>query len=113
MIGAATLVPPNPTQPLLPYESYDDTPVLVLATADTSATVRLAQPESVCHDGFGSTTLQPLPAPDHAVSDQPLALLACVSAVPPAAVTYGDDAGYSTPYPESPELTTSGMPGWL
>jgi hypothetical protein len=86
MIGAETLVPPKPVQPLLPYESYAETPVLVLATAETSATVRFVHPESVCHEGLASTMLQPLPAPDHAVSDHPLALLAAVSAVPPAAV---------------------------
>jgi hypothetical protein len=57
----------------------------------------LAQPESFCHAGFGSNAEQPLPAPDHAVSLQPRALLADVSVVPPTPVTYCDDAGQLTP----------------
>ncbi len=97
MIGEATLVPPNTIHPDCPKYavlSYTATPVFGSATAATSATVRREQPLSVCHDGLDSYELQPDPAPLHTVSDQPRALLARESDVPPTAVTYCDDAGY-------------------
>ena len=107
MIGAAALVPPTVPQPLkhLPpsalrleqLESYTDTPVFGSATAETSATVRLAHPLSVCQGGLASYFEQPLPAPFHTVSFHPRGLLSRLSVVPPTAVTYGDAAGYSTP----------------
>src|SRR6185312_11196303 len=100
-IGDAADVPPYTAQP--PW--YTATPVFGSATAETSATVRLAQPESFCHDGFASYAEQPEPAPPfellvepHTASTQPrdddddL-----VSDVPPTAVTPTDAAGYSTP----------------
>src|SRR4051794_39265725 len=111
MIGADALVPPTVTH--APMKSTF-TPVSGSATAETSATVRFAQPLSVCHDGLDSKALQPLPAPDHAASVQPRAVAASrVSAVPPTAVRNGEDAGEETPKPLSPELAVTGMPGWL
>ncbi len=74
--------------------------------------MRRAQPGSVCHAGFGSNALQPLPAPLHADSVQPRALAAVVSDVPPTAVTRGEAAGYETPKPPSPELAVIATPGW-
>ena len=67
------------------------------ATAETSATERRAQPESVCHDGFASYALHPLPAPLHAVSVHPRLPPPTVSDVPPTAVTNRDAAGIETP----------------
>ncbi|MFD7020907.1 hypothetical protein [Streptomyces sp. NPDC059928] len=73
------------------------------ATAETSATVRLEQPVSVCQDGFGSYAEQPEPAPlppelvPQTDSDQPRELLSRLSEVPPTAVTYWEAAGYSVP----------------
>src|SRR5581483_1589685 len=100
MIGDATLVPPKIShEPPVPYVSYTHTPVLGSATAETSATLRREQLASVCHAGLASYALQPLPAPLHAVSVAfrvPVAVNCC-RLVPPTAVTYGDDAGYSTP----------------
>jgi len=46
---------------LLPSVWKTATPVDGSATADTSATVRLPQPGSVCHAGFGRYAEQPLP----------------------------------------------------
>ena len=83
------------------------------ATAATSATVRRAQPASVCHVGLEMNALQPLPAPFHTVSVNPRALAARLSEVPPTAVTNWDAAGNWTPNPLSPELTVTAMPGWL
>src|SRR3954468_22509187 len=116
MMGAATLVPPNTSQPpppVRPKVSYTETPVDGLATAETSATVRRAHPVSCCHDGLGMTPLQPDPAPLHTVSVKPRAEASRVSEVPPTAVTNCDAAGNSTPKPLSPELTVMAMPGWL
>jgi hypothetical protein len=95
MSGEARLVPPTWTQPPL-LLSYTAAPVLGSASAETSATVRLEQPESCCHEGFASKAEQPEPAPDQADSEthvEPLTF----SVVPPTAVTFGDAAGYSTP----------------
>ena len=113
MIGAPTLVPPKTCQPGAENVSYTAAPVCGSATADTSATVRLAQPASVCTVGLPSNAEQPLPAPLHAVSDQPRVFCACSSEVPPTDVTNLDAAGYSTPKPASPELTVMATPGWL
>src|SRR3954452_19327412 len=111
MIGEEALVPPTVTH--MPPNSTL-TPVLGSATADTSATVRRAQPVSVWYDGFASKALQPLPAPSHADSLQPRAVPAArVRDVPPTAVRNGDAAGYETPKPLSPELAVIAMPGWL
>src|SRR3954468_4182959 len=71
MIGADALVPPTVTHAPV---KRTFTPVSGSATAETSPTVRLAQPASVCHVGLGSKALQPLPAPDHAHSVQPRAV---------------------------------------
>src|SRR5690349_19488781 len=100
MSGADTLVPPNLSQPelLRLTGAYTATPVFGSATAETSATVRWsAQPISVCHAGLAYTVLQPLPAPLHAVSLQPRALDPFLRLVPPTAITWGDEAGNSTP----------------
>ena len=116
MSGELRLVPPTWAQPSRPcatpssirtsqllldpqllYVSYTPRPELGSASAETSATVRLAQPVSCCQDGLGSYDEQPLPAPDHALSVQPRELDAWVSVVPPTAVTYCEAAGYSTP----------------
>src|SRR6478609_11689953 len=80
MIGAEALVPPTVNHM---FPNSTATPVFGSATAETSPTVRRAQPGSVCHAGFGSNALQPLPAPLHADSVQPRALAAVVSDVPP------------------------------
>ncbi len=61
--------------------------MLGLATAETSATVRRAQPVSFCHEGLATYAEQPEPAPDQALSVQPRALEARLSVVPPTAVT--------------------------
>ena len=73
------------------------TPVLRLATADTSATVRREQPESACQDGFAKNALQPLPAPLQALSDQWRGDESATRLVPPTATTWFDAAGKSTP----------------
>src|SRR5690348_7895193 len=114
MSGAATLVPPKTIQPEACRLTgpKTDTPVAGSATAETSATVRLAQPGSDCQVGLAKTVLQPLPAPDQAVSVQPRVVGLSTRCVPPTAVTFGDDAGYWTPKPESPELTVMATPGW-
>ena len=58
------------------------------ATADTSATVRFAQPVSFCQLGFALYAEQPLPAPDQADSVQPREEEPpVVRCVPPTAVT--------------------------
>src|SRR5689334_13627635 len=97
MIGAEALVPPYTAQPLKPNVWYTATPVAGSETAATSATERIEQPVSVCQAGLASTIEQPLPGPPkelcHTVSDQPRALLAVTSEVPPTAVTYCDAAG--------------------
>src|SRR5882724_12649466 len=110
--GAATLVPPNTSQAerLALAGPKTATPVLGSATAETSATVRRAQPESVCQVGLAYTALHPLPAPLQAVSLQPRVLLLRTRLVPPTAVTCGEDAGNSTPKPLSPELTVTAIP---
>src|SRR5690348_17229642 len=97
--GAATLVPPNTSQPERFFATgpYTATPVLGSATAETSATVRFAQPVSVCQLGLAYVVLQPEPAPLHTVSLQPRAVAAVRSEVPPTAITCGDDAGNETP----------------
>ena len=69
-------------------------------------------PVSLWKAGFFSYAEQPLPAPLHAVSDQPRALLAGNKLVPPTLVTDGDEAGHSTPYPASPLLAVIGIPCW-
>jgi hypothetical protein len=112
MIGEATLVPPKIYQAPL-YVTH--TPVDGSATAETSATVRREQPLSACQVGLEEKALQPLPAPLHTVS---VALRVpvfpdCCKLVPPTAVTYGEEAGYSTPYPASPELAVMATPGRL
>ena len=69
------------------------------ATADTSLSVRRAQPVSVCQDGLALSAEQPEPVPSppallpQTVSVQPRALVAVVSEVPPTAMTYGEAAG--------------------
>src|SRR5262245_3889280 len=115
MTGAATLVPPNTSQPerFFAVGAYTATPVLGSAIAETSATLRFEHPASVCQLGLPNTVLQPLPAPAHAVSLQPRALAAVLSEVPPTAVTCGDDAGNETPKPESPELAVIATPAWV
>src|SRR5690349_15753470 len=106
MIGAEALVPPNTFQPgpLLVNVSYTATPVTGSATADTSATLRPAQPASVWNLGFGMSLAQPEPVAPHANkpsepvqlefhtdSCQPAAVR--VRVVPPTAVTCAEDAG--------------------
>jgi hypothetical protein len=84
------------------------------ATAETSASARREQlVVTVCQVGLASKDEQPEPAPFHAVSVQPRALLAVRSEVPPTAVTNREVAGYSEPLPLSPELTVIATPGWL
>src|SRR4051794_36144212 len=112
MIGAASLVPPTIHQ--LPSK-YTRAPVCGSASADTSVIVRCAHPLSVCHTGFAELTLQPLPAPLHAVSVAFRDVLVgfCCSEVPPTATTFGELAGNCVPNPSSPELKTIATPGWL
>ena len=56
-IGEATLVPPRWACP----SSTAMTPVMASATAETSPYERIVHPASVCHFGFGTIALQPLP----------------------------------------------------
>src|SRR3954469_6331543 len=103
--GAEALVPPATPHELLPMPlngPHTATPVLGSATAEMSTSVRIGHPLSDCHDGLSSRAEQPLPVPDHAVSDQPRALASCVSDVPPTATTSGVAAGYCAPRPSSP-----------
>src|SRR5205814_1744407 len=117
-IGEETLVPPRTIHPLRPTDgvlSYTQTPVLGSATAATSATVRRPHPASCCQSGFAMYTLQPLPEPLQTVSTalRSPVLVAWLSVVPPTAIVYPEAAGNSTPYPASPALTVTAMPGWL
>src|SRR5207253_2409191 len=107
-IGEETLVPPTWIQ--TPANSTA-TPVFGSASAETSETVRIEHPVSVCHAGFGSNALQPLPAPSQTVSLQPRLFAAGVSEVPPTAVTKREAAGHETPNPLSPELAVIAVPG--
>jgi hypothetical protein len=101
--GELTLVPPTWTQPVAPadeppYVSYVATPVFGSAIAERSASIRNLQPVSVCHEGFATYALQPLPLSLHAVSVQPRVVpVALVSVVPPTAVTYCEVAGKLAP----------------
>src|SRR6266545_7680403 len=113
MIGADTLVPPNTCHPGAWKVSYTATPVRGSPTAETSATVRRAQPGSAWNTGLASNAEQPLPAPLHAVSVHPRPPPERTSEVPPTAVTYCDDAGKERPKPSSPELAVMTTPGWL
>src|ERR1700759_3372925 len=109
MTGDATLVPPKTRHAPCTNTA---TPVFGSATADTSATDRFAQPVSVWNAGLVCCAEHPLPAPDHALSDQPRALLSGSRLVPPTPVTFGDAAGYCTPKPRSPVLAVIATPGW-
>ena len=99
-------MPPTTFQPPLPSLSYKATPVLGSASADTSATVRFVQPESValrlasCHRRLRLIAEHPDPVPSpplllpHTVSVQPRAELGSwVKVVPPTEVTYCEAAG--------------------
>jgi hypothetical protein len=113
-MGDDALVPPKTIQPEYPEygsESYTATPVFGSATAETSDSERFLQPLSVCHDGFATYRLQPLPLPDQAVSDQPRALLAVRSDVPPTQTTLAYEHGCCAPYPLSPALAVMIWPG--
>jgi hypothetical protein len=92
--GAAALVPPTtihwPPQ-------LTATPVCGSPIAETSDSIRVEQPVSVCQLGFDTTPLHPLPPEPQAVSLQPRALESCCSEVPPTATTPADVAGYSAP----------------
>jgi hypothetical protein len=93
MIGEATLVPPTSIHPVLGATlSYEYTGVAVPATAETSASARLAHRDvmlvfAVCQLGRASTPEHPLPAPFQAVSVHPRAFVEGVRSVPPTAVT--------------------------
>ena len=103
MIGAASLVPPSCCQPVgrpRPFsgtESYTAAPVVGLASAATSFSVRRGHPVSFCQDGLASNREQPepvAPLPEfalHAVSElrvYPLLLVPpTCSVVPPTVVT--------------------------
>src|SRR5580693_1794681 len=98
MIGDDTLVPPTSRKPSWSKVSKTATPVLGSATADTSLSVRILQPVSVCQEGLASSAEQPDPVPSvldvlHTLSVQPRALLACFSEVPPTEVTNCEAAG--------------------
>src|SRR5471030_2526190 len=108
MIGLETLVPPKTRKRPL-YTTA--TPVLGLASADTSPMVRIEQPVSFCQEGFGKTWLQPLPAPDQTVSVHPRVPPPLCRVVPPTAVTYCDPAGNCGPKPPSPVLAVIMCPG--
>src|SRR3954451_22326196 len=101
MIGAEELVPPKTSQPTYPWydvESYTATPVLGSATADTSAfALRVHPVTALSCQASAFAVEQPLPAPFHAVSPQPRALLLRTRCVPPTATTCEKDAGASTP----------------
>src|SRR5215475_11633574 len=112
MIGDDTLVPPKSSQPDTRNESKTSTPVLGLATAETSAMARRLQCAVMfgmfCQLGCVSNALQPLPAPLQALSTRGEM---DVSDVPPTEVTNGDAAGYCGPKPLSPELAVMATPG--
>src|SRR5579871_6038668 len=102
-IGEEALVPPTSFHPPLPLVvSYTATPVLGSASAATSLSIRLEQPDrpsAVCQDGWGSTVEQPDPVPSlpgvvfHTDSVQPRAFDAVLSRVPPTETTFGEVAG--------------------
>src|SRR5690348_16696354 len=110
MIGDETLVPPKTSQPPTPPNvSYTATPVFGSATAETSASARLAQPvlKLAWPESAALNAEQPLPAPLHPVSVQPRVPPPWVRWVPPTAVTKCDDAGNCAPKPLSPELAVT------
>src|SRR5262249_60195078 len=101
-------------------------PVRGSPTVATSATIRFAQPGSLCQVGLVCDLLQPLPAPLHAASVQPrVVVVDLVSVVPPTDRTNGDAAGNAisdrsiiasfrvASQPSSPELATTSVPGWF
>src|ERR1700733_5690853 len=102
-IGEEALVPPTSFHPPLPLEvSYTATPVFGSASAATSLSIRLAQPDrwsAVCQDGCGSKAEQPDPVPSepgavfHTDSLQPRELGAVLRLVPPTETTLGEAAG--------------------
>src|SRR5215469_4450287 len=102
-IGEEALVPPTSFHPPLPLEvSYTATPVAGSASAATSLSIRLEQPDrpsAVCQDGCGSKAEHPDPVPSlpgvvfHTDSVQPREFYAVVSAVPPTETTFGEVAG--------------------
>jgi hypothetical protein len=84
------------------------------ATADTSASTRIEQAVSVCHEGLATYALHPLPPLDQALSVHPrLEPEDLESDVPPTARTYCEVAGKLAPYPSSPALAVMRTPGWL
>ncbi len=76
---------------------YTATPLSGSAVAATSATVRPAQPLSLCQVGLGNTAEQPLESLGQTDSTQPRVLSARTRLVPPTAVTYSEAAGKLTP----------------
>ena len=62
--------------------------------------------------GLASSTLNPPPLLDHAVSSRVLPAASTQSVVPPTPTTFGDDAGQSAPYfdPLSPLAVTKVTP---
>ena len=119
-IGAEALVPPNtqkqfgcvhvsagPGEFGIGVLSYTSTPVFGSATAETSASERRMQctPDlSVCHAGFETNELQPLPVPDHAVSLNFRAFVERINDVPPTQTTVENEHGCCAPVPLSPAL---------
>jgi hypothetical protein len=88
------------------------TPVLGLATADTS---EITFPEQIelltfCQEGFIFNWEQPLPAPDHVVSVARDPLGFRVREVPPTPTTEENEAGAPTPYPLSPLEAVTAIP---
>src|SRR5437773_3759628 len=88
-IGDDALVPPTTVHS--PWTNTA-TPVAGSATAAMSDAVRIGQCVSFCHAGFAMYAEQPEPAPFHAVSVQPRALVAFFRLVPPTAITEPSDA---------------------
>ncbi len=89
------------------------------ATAETSASVRRAQPVSVCQDGLGSYGEQPEPVPSppallpQTVSVQPRELRRRVSEVPPTAVTYWRGGRVRDAVAAVAGEAVTATPGWL
>src|ERR1035441_7966900 len=113
MNGDDALVPPTaihpgfkPSNPGGKLVSYTARPGFGSASAETSATVLMKQWLPGCHDGVAMYAEQPLDAAYQAISDQPRALLAGRSVVPPTATTLDITAGkFAGPNPKSPEAT--------
>src|SRR5689334_12679055 len=95
MSGVDRLVPPTLRMPpRKPKLSDTSSPLASAASAEMSATVRMRQCPSCCHDGFGIHAEQPLLPYRQAVSRQPRGEEGLrTRRVPPTAMTLARTAG--------------------